>query len=564
MAFKNFGPNCCCNQCYKCQPCTCFTFYDPNTGVDTSDSPFGLNIRYQTYLLFQCPSGGNGTATEGGNYIDLISGYQAGTVVCQPTGFNGGFSFCSPNSFNTAWCTGIPNKGCTEITTGPAKQCYGDASGTNAKMDFLIDVYPDGMDYQTLQNGGAGCAPLLCLCSSDVCATGHNCLPVPYCPTKINLSWDSYYANLFQKNPVINYNTGVCPFSVRDIAPYTSCTITSCLTNFLIGQKSPGECSYWLMPELTWDYQQNKYVLAGGQNATVTAYWGGDYKVYPGPGWNSVLIFEDCKSQELSLCDENNIQVSYTNKGQGGLTQGDWQNCPTDCNCSGTINLPSIYPNSPISFSYNNSVTTYINTGAGFIPVTNTYSATVSVPLDQSTGPPGSLACNTDNVCYQNTCKGISLPIQVGVFGKTHGFPAFYHTLGTVNLQSVSVGLVGYRPNGLCIQSPGTTIPGSPCASARWSVNFNAWACNEILPADGGPGPRTACFDAAGNFLDWADNMGPCCSCACTDPTCTYYYGGASVFNQTGSAYGTIDLCEGIIMLFIYDSQLNIIGTISI
>lgn len=566
MPFKNWGPGqCCCNKCITCQPCTCFTFYDPNTLEDTSDSTFPINILYSAYFLNQCASGQNAITSVGGLYTDTISGYQAGTILCQPSGINNGHSNCAPFPFDTSWCTGVPTKGCSELIVGPAIGCYGNSSGSNALMDMHVTAYTDRMD-GLVTTSNNGCVPNLCVCTNDICATGHYCLPIPYCPTLINIKWDSYYADLFQKNPTITLHSGVCPVSTRDFAPYYTCDITSCQTNFTVGQKSPGECSYWLMPELAWSYTENRYVLLGGHHdVKVSAYYGGDFKLIPGPGWDALLVLEQCNIQDIDLCQENNIQITYENRGQGGFTQDGWQICQEECNCSGNvISLPAKYPTTSASISYNNTVTSYTWTGTDYVELTSTYAASLSLPLDKTTGPPGSLGCRQDTVCYQNTCVTVSNNVEVAVFGKAFGFTADFWGVGNVNLQSASVQLVGYTPNGLCIQSPGTTIPGTPCASARWMINFSPWSCNDILPANGGPRGRVACFDSDLNFTDWQDNLGPCCSCDCSDPNCSYFYGSVDGYGEQGVAYGTIDLCEGVIMIFLYDNQLNIVGTLSI
>lgn len=556
---------------YQCNECICFTFYDPNTGKDTGDTSFGTNIFYLTEALSQSYSEGSGVCINGicsANipYQVSTSGYQAGDISCKPSGGSALDYATSTYPFIEPLCSGDDQK-------YNYRQCYGDPSGSNAKMALIITTYPDRETFGTntinQYNTSDNCFTYVELCTLDACNSGTpGCIPVPYCPTYLKETWDANIVKLLG----LDYHGGGITFTANDCPTTTICPYGLCEIKC---DEDAGVCEYWITANFSvdWNDNTNKYGVRANDgtwydNKPVTATWGDtdyNYQLVPVGTYQQYLVYEQCNSQTISMCENNEINHQFHRDGPYAYTE--CQFCTQVCNDCQNLYLPAKFPTTDLQLSISFSQHFYFRNDFGTVVDggSATLAANVNFQLDEAPSPNCVFTANQDDATYFPACASTTTTIPVRVNTATvNGGAGYYAGIGQVQLTAVYIGVSGSTRDPVALQNiPAiTTLPGTNTRGAR--IDSVVWSACDCSTWPDGYCDRVACFDSSLNFTGW-DTIDGCCSCDCNTDGCTYYYANNPGFSLGATyAYGEIDLCNNVILLTIYDNNLNQIGTITI
>lgn len=577
---------CCCNnKTNTCQPCVCVTSYNPNGFSSTELDSVSIAVGnvcspaffspWCTVFPFNKPTGIG--ANWVGDQLAWDGPYSDGQVVCTA----GTFSSIYP--FDVARNSGDPlNEICSDFPfIAGAVPCFGNHSDiTDATVGWNLLPYP------TL--GDNDCFPSFPLCSLDSCSSGNiSCIPVPYCPTKLKITWDQMADDAGLPQGVALYTTD-CPQNDCDLANYNLCQIDS----------SQRLIDAWVLPTLEQNNNINKFVIPPVCNPTDDNYYDGQTIYYivapitilvvggaPLFEWESTLYLIGCIQQELSLCTSNEVDIISESIGVGGYTGPGCGSCPKSCGCF-DYNVPPEYPQSPVTVTISLPISNDASCFGEPIPIpATTLSANFSTTLDYvwSNGPP-SCECTftqADAASYLSQCQNVTVNLATNIVQ----WVPFFGRQTTCKYPLIPWNLTVYLGDmdGITSNQRGVMVFGPDCNPPA-NVKIAVYSCPQCNPTDSDC-VTVACFDQTLTFTGFCTANGADADCLGAENCCCYNPEGYGVgyFNgfQTvfsGSSDAVIDLCEGIISVNLYavcpsqtpcpdgvpDNSLILVGTLEI
>ena len=449
--------NCCCG----CKPCICGFGYDANSGdnVDLDrlviSLPFDITVWPSgrrsapgkvvdtgVCILGQVPPTGiNNTCASGYglNFTTFYAGdYYDYTVICQS-----GVHITSTNPFNLPRNSGdpltlLPNESSTESYS--VNNCYGNYSNlTDAKMGWSFTPTPPS----SYTNLPLGSFPTFNFCSLDSCVDNSGaptCIPIPYCPTIINIISGGILPNIQADQPLLppNYYNKECPKTTCDYAGYSAYL-------FATGVNLN---SYFLTPNLIFNSGLDRFVVnipctSGNPDGTSESVYFDvpDYTLYfledveinglP-PQLVQSAYYYKCTQQQINLCQQNTINLGSPQYIEGPLSSC---SCPTPCSCSGLENgIPAPYPLGNLNVNLNlniplnslcddsslGSIPLQVNVSMPYAPGQNTcpyYSVTqqnLNVPIFCYAFEGGPCYCIT-NVSLSCNVSYTEVPFNIGI-----------------------------------------------------------------------------------------------------------------------------------------------------
>jgi hypothetical protein len=502
-------------------------FYDPNAGTTTI--PGGLSTFIPTVI--QWPSGQDGQTYVPANNVRNATGYTA----------------CSLFTLSDSFPIGFPTN--TYISGYPDTDYFFDSCWGNhfAKSNIIgnIDVTPfPGSSNPFGIVPGAGdqtCFPLQGFCLIDICSAPSTCVPVPYCPTLVNLTWSPNFdirSAVFVSGAIAGFDigTGNCdgvnttPFFT---APYTSCfPVISGHTNV-----------FYLLPDVYCTGVNQRCGLQGGAGAISQWPYPANVPIFffsaqPAfldtdfPTWNSTMYLPDCKNVPLTLCANNSVNVGAPSQGVGGYVDPNYQTCPGGC-CANQI-VPGKFPQGPITVTGNVSGH-FVLTGLNqWVSASFTFTNTINYTF--STEPPSfpNNCAFPGDVSYNVVIQGTSpVTVPVEVFANNPGGGAVFNGIGHIQLSFIGAGLAN--------NVGAFSISGPSCPSFAASFILGWYADLNQIAGSG----TVACFDSTNHFTGFCDG-GICCG---DDGVHTFYSAEIPSFGASFDGHGLIDCCSDTISI---------------